>query len=64
MANPSGNHQEQTHVSSSFNGGANPNNGNSAPDSSGAGLAMKHNPGISLDWTPDEQAILEEGLAK
>ncbi|KAI9079406.1 hypothetical protein K1719_038705 [Acacia pycnantha] len=66
MANPSGNHQEQTHVSTSFNGvsGANPNNGSSAPESSGAAQAMKHNPGISLDWTPDEQAILEEGLAK
>ncbi|KAF7824258.1 uncharacterized protein G2W53_022402 [Senna tora] len=67
MANPSGNHQEQTHVSSSFNGvsgGANPTNGNSVPESSSAAVAMKHNPGISLDWTPDEQAILEEGLAK
>ncbi|KAK7261645.1 hypothetical protein RIF29_27961 [Crotalaria pallida] len=51
MANPSGNNnQEQTHF-----------NGNSASDTS---LAMKHNPGISMDWTPEEQAILEEGLAK
>lgn len=67
MANPSGNHQEQqAHVpSSSFNG-------NSVPESSsggggGAPLAavnMKHNPGISLDWTPEEQAILEDGLSK
>ncbi|KAI4324337.1 hypothetical protein L6164_023884 [Bauhinia variegata] len=63
MANPSGNHQEQqAHVSSSIN--ANSNNGNSAPESSGAGLAMKHNPGISLDWTAEEQAILEDGLSK
>ncbi|WVZ01101.1 hypothetical protein V8G54_027170 [Vigna mungo] len=52
MANPSGNHQEHTHVSSS------------APDTSGAALAMKHNPGISLDWTAEEQAILEDGLSK
>ncbi|XP_027341345.1 uncharacterized protein LOC113854524 [Abrus precatorius] len=52
MANPSGNHQEHAHVSSS------------APETSGAALAMKHNPGISLDWTPEEQAILEDGLTK
>ncbi|CAK8535970.1 unnamed protein product [Lathyrus sativus] len=62
MANPSGtgNHQEQhTHVNpSSFNG-------NSVPESS-SGLVtnMKHNPGISLDWTPEEQATLEDGLSK
>ncbi|MED6170820.1 hypothetical protein PIB30_034730 [Stylosanthes scabra] len=57
MANPSGNHQEQTHVSSSLNGNNNPEASNSA-------LAMKHNPGISLDWTSEEQAILEDGLTK
>ncbi|KAF4350209.1 hypothetical protein CsatB_026643 [Cannabis sativa] len=67
MANPSGNHQEPNHASSSFNGG-NPVNGNSAPvsapDSSGAGMAMKHNPGIAMDWTQEEQTVIEEGLAK
>jgi hypothetical protein len=62
MANPSGtgNHQEQhTHVNpSSFNG-------NSVPESSsGLVVNMKHNPGISLDWTPEEQATLEDGLTK
>ena len=66
MANPSGNNQEPTHVSSSFNGasGGNPNHGNSAPESSGATSALNHNPGISLDWSAEEQAILDEGLAK
>ncbi|CAL0324060.1 unnamed protein product [Lupinus luteus] len=58
MANPSGNNnnnnQEQNQHVSSFNG-------NSASDTS---LAMKHNPGISLDWNTEEQAIVEEGLAK
>lgn len=67
MANPSGNHQEPSHASSSFNG-TNPTNGNStpvsAPESSGAAMAMKHNPGISMDWSAEEQAILEDGLAK
>ena len=74
MANPTGNHQEAS--SSSFNGhvaaaagaggGGNQSNGNStgaaAPESSAS--AMKHNPGISLDWTSEEQAILDDGLAK
>ncbi|KAI3442772.1 uncharacterized protein J3R85_001040 [Psidium guajava] len=67
MANPQGNHQEPSHASSTFNG-----NGNiaavaavtAAPESSGTTSAMKHNPGISTDWTTDEQAALEEGLAK
>lgn len=64
MANPSGNHQEAS--SSSFNGhvaaGGNPSNGNSgAPPEN---QVMKHNPGVSLDWTADEQAMLEDGLSK
>ena len=42
--------------------GENPNNWNlgAAPESS----ALKHKSGISLDWTLEEQAILEDGLAK
>ncbi|XWS22193.1 hypothetical protein CRYUN_Cryun29cG0013200 [Craigia yunnanensis] len=60
MANPPGNHQQEAnHASSSFNG-ARLNNGNPIPETSGSG--MKHNPGISLDWTLEEQAILENGL--
>ncbi|XP_021290370.1 uncharacterized protein LOC110421183 isoform X2 [Herrania umbratica] len=62
MANPPGNHQQEAnHASSSFNGG-NLSNGSTIPDSSGSG--MKHNPGIALDWTLEEQAMLEEGLKK
>ena len=64
MANPSVTHQE---VSYSFNGHVavpreNPNNWDLevAPESS----ALKHKSGISLDWTLEEQAILEDGLAK
>ena len=63
MANPSETHQE---VSYSFNehvaaAGENPNNWDlgAAPKSS----ALKHKSGISLDWTLEEQAILEDGLA-
>ncbi|XP_050214507.1 uncharacterized protein LOC126665680 [Mercurialis annua] len=72
MANPSGSHhqQEANHASSStaFNGNTNiihnPTNGhghgNPLMESSAANL--KHNPGISSDWTMDEQSILEDGL--
>ncbi|XWS35310.1 hypothetical protein CRYUN_Cryun21dG0114900 [Craigia yunnanensis] len=62
MANPPGNHQQEAnHAPSSFNG-AQLNNRNPIPETSGSG--MKHNPGISLDWTLEEQAILEDGLKK
>ncbi|KAK6266259.1 hypothetical protein QUC31_017096 [Theobroma cacao] len=62
MANPPGNHQQEAnHASSSFNGG-NLSNGSTIPDSLGSG--MKHNTGIALDWTLEEQAILDEGLKK
>ncbi|KAL2328876.1 hypothetical protein Fmac_022303 [Flemingia macrophylla] len=47
MANSSGN--QTTHVV--------------ANETSPTVLAMKHNPGISLHWTPQEQTILEEGLS-
>ncbi|XP_057458110.1 uncharacterized protein LOC130748883 [Lotus japonicus] len=63
MANPSGNHQEQhvhAHASSALTG-------NSVPEASAVAVNipnMKHNPGISLDWSPEEQAILEDGLSK
>uniref|UniRef100_A0A2P2J3C1 Myb-like domain-containing protein n=1 Tax=Rhizophora mucronata TaxID=61149 RepID=A0A2P2J3C1_RHIMU len=53
MANPSGTHHQDT------NNGPNPGNGTES-----SGKALKHNPGISTDWSPEEQAILDEGLAK
>uniref|UniRef100_A0A6N2LGW9 SOCS box domain-containing protein n=1 Tax=Salix viminalis TaxID=40686 RepID=A0A6N2LGW9_SALVM len=63
MANPSGTHnQEGNQGPSSFNG-SNPNNGNLVQEPS-SGSSLKHNPGISNDWTGEEQAILDEGLAK
>ncbi|KAF8388608.1 hypothetical protein HHK36_027285 [Tetracentron sinense] len=65
-ANPSGN-QDGSHGPSSFNGAAgagNPSNGNSAPvsENSTSVHVLKHNPGLSGEWTADEQSILEEGL--
>ncbi|MBA0616283.1 hypothetical protein Godav_016342 [Gossypium davidsonii] len=62
MAYPPGNHQQEAnHAPSSFNG-VHLNNGKPIPETWCPGL--KHNPGISMDWTLEEQAILENGLQK
>ncbi|KAK4375028.1 hypothetical protein RND71_005705 [Anisodus tanguticus] len=42
-------------------------NGLAVPENSVVGptqAALRHNPGLSVDWTPDEQSLLEELLAK
>ncbi|XP_078433810.1 histone H2A deubiquitinase (DUF3755) [Wolffia australiana] len=71
-ANPSGNH-EAARASTSVQGTsgapsvANPSNGSSVspvPDNSPSTQALKHNPGLAVEWTSEEQSILEEGLAK
>ncbi|CAL1404703.1 unnamed protein product [Linum trigynum] len=71
MANPPGTHlqhhnQDATNANSnapsSTLNGTNPANGN--PESSTSASPLKHNPGISNDWTAEEQSILEDGLAK
>ncbi|XP_019056684.1 PREDICTED: uncharacterized protein LOC104802318 isoform X2 [Tarenaya hassleriana] len=60
MENPLGAHDERNrHASSSFAGRIN-GSGNPTAETSG----MMHNPGISMEWTPDEQAILEDGLVR
>ncbi|XP_077225532.1 uncharacterized protein LOC143858702 [Tasmannia lanceolata] len=66
--NPSGN-QDGTQGTSSFNAVGNPNNGNSGaanvgPENSSSAQALKHNPGLSVEWSPEEQVILEDGLSK
>lgn len=44
---------------------ANPNSGTAAAgDNSVTSGALKHDPGLSSDWSAEEQAILEEGLSK
>lgn len=77
-ANPSGNNQEGSSatqkVSSSSaaatNGAAavnsvdNGGNTSAAADNSQTIGAMKHNPGISTDWTHEEQSLLEDLLVK
>lgn len=59
-ANPSGNQEGSNH-------GVNPptNNGNSVAEHSvQTQAALRHNPGLSVEWTADEQSILEELLVK
>ncbi|XP_015086129.1 uncharacterized protein LOC107029263 [Solanum pennellii] len=49
------------------NGNGATTNGLSVPENSVVGptqAALRHNPGLSVDWTPDEQCLLEELLAK
>ncbi|XP_004246247.1 uncharacterized protein [Solanum lycopersicum] len=49
------------------NGNGATTNGLSVPENSVVGptqAALRHNPGLSVDWTPDEQSLLEELLAK
>ncbi|CAL9135293.1 unnamed protein product [Musa textilis] len=43
----------------------NPSNGTlAAAVVAGSAQALKHNPGLSIEWSTEEQAILEEGLSK
>lgn len=44
----------------------NPSNGSAAVAGGnfGTAQALKHNPGLSMEWSAEEQAILEEGLNK
>ncbi|CAN0858013.1 hypothetical protein LINGRAHAP2_LOCUS7037 [Linum grandiflorum] len=66
MANPSGTHLEhRNHDSTATNSNGNGTNlANGKPERSNSGAVLKHNPGISNDWTPEEQSILEDGLSK
>ncbi|KAF3789961.1 hypothetical protein EJ110_NYTH05527 [Nymphaea thermarum] len=45
-------------------GGPGPAVASTTAENSGPAQALKHNPGICLEWTADEQSILEDGLAK
>ncbi|XP_031259064.1 uncharacterized protein LOC116117171 isoform X2 [Pistacia vera] len=69
-ANPLGNNQEGSSAaqkSTSANGGVISSNGGAntpAADTTATTSALRHNTGISLEWTPDEQSILEDLLAK
>ncbi|XP_065865670.1 uncharacterized protein [Euphorbia lathyris] len=62
MANSSGtNNQDANHAPASFNG-VNPTNGNGNSGHESSGTPLRHNPGISTDWSLEEQRILEDGL--
>ncbi|KAI3450159.1 hypothetical protein Pfo_006824 [Paulownia fortunei] len=69
-ANPSGVHSNGNNNNGNSNSGVleNANGGSlSATENSLAGptqTALRHNPGLSLDWTPEEQSTLEDLLTK
>ncbi|CAA7050948.1 unnamed protein product [Microthlaspi erraticum] len=79
-ANPSGNNQEgssaaqkvSTSSAAATNGaavnsvenGGNTGGSGAAADNSQTIGALRHNPGISVDWTQEEQSLLEDLLAK
>ncbi|CAN6926667.1 unnamed protein product [Brassica oleracea] len=50
--------------SSATNGGAVNSVENGGMDNSETISALRHNPGISVDWTLEEQSLLEDLLAK
>ncbi|KAI4369222.1 hypothetical protein MLD38_017692 [Melastoma candidum] len=66
MANPAGHHQDASSSAAAVASTSSPSlNANGVGSASASdGPRLKHNPGISLDWTPEEQAILEDGLSK
>ncbi|KAH9793995.1 Histone H2A deubiquitinase (DUF3755) [Citrus sinensis] len=72
-ANPVGNNNNQEGSSAAQKSTANgvsvnsSNNGGNSPaviDTSQTASALRHNSGISTEWTPEEQSILEDLLAK
>ncbi|KAL7172940.1 hypothetical protein ACSBR2_032416 [Camellia fascicularis] len=68
-ANPSGNNNNNNNQEgSSGNANGATNNGSSVPhDNSPVGptqAVLRHNPGLSVEWTPDEQYLLEDLLNK
>lgn len=63
-ANPSGDNNQQDGVS---NGNGATTNGISVPENSVVGptqAALRHNPGLCVEWTPEEQTLLQDLLAK
>lgn len=75
-ANPSGNNNVSTTNGNGTTTGGNNNNNNggggggggaAVPENSVLGptqSALRHNPGLSVEWAPDEQSLLEELLTK
>ncbi|KAI7738454.1 hypothetical protein M8C21_031583 [Ambrosia artemisiifolia] len=67
-ANPSANNNNNNNESTSNGNGTTANGGGTAvPENSVVGptqSALRHNPGLSAEWAPDEQSLLEELLTK
>lgn len=62
MASSSGTYKEGSNQQG--HGSASSYNGNSSVHGEWGVPTFQHQQTISMDWTPEEQAILEEGLAK
>nr|GEY72271.1 ZZ-type zinc finger-containing protein [Tanacetum cinerariifolium] len=70
-ANPSGNNNNNNNNN---NGSSTTNNNNGNGNGNGVGVvngevgptqaALRHNPGLAVEWGPDEQSLLEELLTK
>ena len=71
-ANPSGDNNNQNDGGGGGGGGVSNGNGPTCnsipvPDNSAVGptqAALKHNPGLSVEWSPDEQTLLHDLLTK
>lgn len=59
-ANPSAKNESTSNGNgTTVNGG-----GAAAPENGSTQSALRHNPGLSAEWGPDEQSLLEELLTK
>ncbi|KAL9233176.1 hypothetical protein vseg_008206 [Gypsophila vaccaria] len=62
--NGNNNNNSNNNNGSSCNGNNNGGKTGTSYENSGVLAGIKHNPGISTDWTAEEQAILDDGLVK
>lgn len=69
-ANPSAAHSNGNNNNGNSNSGAEQNTNGGSVSATENSLAvttpttLRHNPGLSLDWTPEEQSTLEDLLTK
>jgi hypothetical protein len=52
------------HQGSPFNGHTNNSSSAAVAGSSGTSQGFKHDPGLALEWSSEEQSLLEDGLSK
>lgn len=52
------------HQGSPFNGHTSHSSNTAAAGSSGTSQGLKHDPGLAVEWSAEEQSLLEDGLSK